>query len=142
VLKIINAVAYVTLDKPLDKISILKDKDWFAQFKNYQNTALISLYGMQIKTIVDNPIKYINQIKQKLLLALDQEKNQQIVLKTIFLIELLQKNPSLLCFDTDQKRMEYIVNTSPKSNIPPEQFALAFTSFAQLRESSLRKTQK
>ena len=134
ILKIINTIAFTPLNKPLDTISIFKDEDWFGQLKNHQETVLISLYGMQVKTIVDNPIKYVNEIKQKLTHAQAEEKHHHLALTFTSIVTLLQNGLHLRNTPDDEQRMRVIVDTAPASDIKSEQFALAFTTFARLRK--------
>ena len=59
------------------------------------------------------------------------EKSQRLAFR---IVNLLQKGAYFPSFYHDKQRMQLIVDKAPKSNISPEQFALAFTSFAQSRK--------
>ena len=133
ILKIINSIGYTTLHKPL---AISKNNNsgifiLFSNFKTSPNAGLISIYGLQVKTIIDNPTKYIHEIKQKLIL---EDKLQWLASASIRIVTLLHDGAHLPSFNADKNRIQFIVANAPESLIKPELFASAFTSFAQYRK--------
>ena len=144
VLKIINTVAYITLNKPLTTVEngkpLTKDEEaraafgLFGDLKSIPEMGLAGLYGLQLKNIVDNPTKYVEKIRQKLIIALKADELKQFGLKFVPVVTLLQNGAHFLNTPIDEQRMLFIVDDAPKSEIKPAEFALAFTSFARLRK--------
>lgn len=146
-LKIIITAAHEIVKKPLttqrNGMPFTKDKqmqksfDFFNNFKCIPETSLAGAYGLQLKSIIEHQESYVAEIKLKRDFAIKQEGYRKYI---SHLIPLVIKEQARYLPNTvhDRYRMEYIVANAPKSDIKPQQFALAFTTFARLRRGLIK----